>query len=73
MQEKYGLSPAQYPEFGGAARRPQSDNLPSIPRLGEKTATKLGGRSTGDIAGLVDRVDEVKGKVGDALARTSRT
>jgi DNA polymerase-1 len=65
VQEKYGLSPAQYPEFA-ALRGDPSDNLPGIPGLGEKTATKLI-QQYGDIAGLVDHVDEVKGKIGDNL------
>jgi DNA polymerase-1 len=65
VQEKYGLTPAQYPEFA-ALRGDPSDNLPGIPGLGEKTATKLI-QQYGDVAGLVDHVDEVKGKVGDNL------
>ena len=65
VQEKYGLSPAQYPEFA-ALRGDPSDNLPGIPGLGEKTATKLI-QQYGDVAHLVDHVDEVKGKVGDNL------
>jgi DNA polymerase-1 len=65
VEEKYGLSPAQYPEFA-ALRGDPSDNLPSIPGLGEKTATKLI-QQYGDIEGLVAHVDEVKGKVGDNL------
>ena len=65
VQEKYGLSPAQYPEFA-ALRGDPSDNLPGIPGLGEKTATKLI-QQYGDIGSLVDHVDEVKGKVGDNL------
>ncbi|MDP9183160.1 MAG: DNA polymerase I [Actinomycetota bacterium] len=65
VQDKYGLSPAQYPEFA-ALRGDPSDNLPGIPGLGEKTATKLI-QQYGDVAGLVDHVDEVKGKVGDNL------
>jgi DNA polymerase-1 len=65
VQEKYGLSPAQYPEFA-ALRGDPSDNLPGIPGLGEKTATKLI-QQYGDVAGLVDHVDEVTGKVGDNL------
>jgi DNA polymerase-1 len=65
VEEKYGLSPAQYPEFA-ALRGDPSDNLPGIPGLGEKTATKLI-QQYGDIEGLVAHVDEVKGKVGDNL------
>src|ERR1700728_3503338 len=63
--EKYGLTPAQYPDFA-ALRGDNSDNLPGIPGVGEKTATKWI-VEFGSLAALVDRVDEVKGKAGDAL------
>ncbi len=65
VREKYGLSPAQYPDFA-AVRGDPSDNLPGIPGVGEKTATKWIAEF-GSLAALVDRVDEVKGKAGDAL------
>jgi DNA polymerase I len=62
---RYGLTPAQYPDFA-ALRGDPSDNLPSIPGVGEKTAAKWI-REFGSLAELTDRVDEVKGKAGDAL------
>src|SRR5947209_8472692 len=62
---KYDLSPQQYPDFA-ALRGDPSDNLPSIPGVGEKTAAKWI-REFGSLDALVDRVDEVKGKAGDAL------
>ena len=65
VEAKYGLTPAQYPDFA-ALRGDPSDNLPGIPGVGEKTATKWIAEF-GSLAGLVDRVDEVKGKAGDAL------
>src|SRR5690606_18109530 len=65
VQEKYGLSPRQYPDYA-ALRGDPSDNLASIPGVGEKTAAKWV-REYGSLAALVDRVDEVKGKVGDKL------
>ncbi|MBB3053485.1 DNA polymerase-1 [Prauserella isguenensis] len=65
VQEKYGLSAVQYPDFA-ALRGDPSDNLPGIPGVGEKTAAKWI-RQFGSLGELVDRVDEVKGKVGDAL------
>ena len=65
VQAKYGLSPSQYPDFA-ALRGDPSDNLPGIPGVGEKTATKWIAEF-GSLAELVDRVDEVKGKAGDAL------
>jgi len=65
VTEKYGLTPAQYPDFA-ALRGDPSDNLPGIPGVGEKTATKWI-VEFGSLQALVDRVDEVKGKTGDAL------
>src|SRR5205809_2424972 len=62
---KYGLTPAQYPDYA-ALRGDPSDNLPSIPGVGEKTAAKWV-REYGSLGELTDRVDEVKGKAGDAL------
>ncbi|MCV7268503.1 DNA polymerase I [Mycobacterium doricum] len=65
VQEKYGLTPQQYPDFA-ALRGDPSDNLPGIPGVGEKTATKWIAEY-GSLQALVDNVDKVKGKVGDAL------
>ena len=65
VQEKYDLSPAQYPDFA-ALRGDPSDNLPGIPGVGEKTASKWV-REYGSLAELVEKVDTVKGKAGDAL------
>jgi DNA polymerase-1 len=63
--EKYGLTPDQYPDFA-AVRGDPSDNLPGIPGVGEKTATKWIAEF-GSLAALAERVGEVKGKAGDAL------
>src|ERR1700710_985301 len=65
VMDKYGLTPAQYPDFA-ALRGDPSDNLPGIPGVGEKTAAKWV-REFGSLGELVDRVDEVPGKTGDAL------
>jgi DNA polymerase-1 len=65
VEAKYNLTPTQYPDFA-ALRGDPSDNLPGIPGVGEKTAAKWV-REFGSLESLVDRVDEVKGKVGDAL------
>ncbi len=65
VEEKYGLTPQQYPDFA-AIRGDPSDNLPGIPGVGEKTATKWVSEF-GSLEELVNRVDEVKGKAGDAL------
>src|SRR5437764_10468836 len=60
--EKYGLTPQQYPDFA-ALRGDPSDNLPGIPGVGEKTATKWINQF-GSFAELVERAEEVKGKAG---------
>ncbi|CAN5160109.1 DNA polymerase I [soil metagenome] len=65
VESKYGLTPSQYPDFA-ALRGDPSDNLPGIAGVGEKTAAKWV-RDFGSLADLVDRVDEVRGKTGDAL------
>jgi DNA polymerase-1 len=65
VKEKYDLTPTQYPDFA-ALRGDPSDNLPSIPGVGEKTASKWI-RDFGSLDELVARVDEVPGKAGVAL------
>jgi DNA polymerase-1 len=65
IEDKYGLTPAQYPDYA-ALRGDPSDNLPGIPGVGEKTAAKWI-REYGSLGELIDHADEVKGKVGDAL------
>ncbi|OLF15122.1 DNA polymerase I [Actinophytocola xanthii] len=62
---KTGVQPGQYADFA-ALRGDPSDNLPKIPGVGEKTVAKWINQF-GSLADLVDRVDEVKGKAGDAL------
>jgi DNA polymerase I len=62
---KYGLSPVQYPDYA-AIRGDPSDNLPNIPGVGEKTAAKWVAEF-GSLTQIVDRIEEIKGKAGDAL------
>jgi DNA polymerase-1 len=63
--EKYGLTPEQYPDFA-ALRGDPSDNLPSIPGVGEKTAAKwiIEYKS---LENLLSRSEEITGKAGDSL------
>jgi DNA polymerase-1 len=63
--EKYGLTPAQYPDFA-ALRGDPSDNLPSIPSVGEKTAAKWIAEY-GSLEKLIENIGSVGGKVGDSL------
>ena len=65
VQDKYGLTPSQYHDFA-ALRGDPSDNLPSVPGVGEKTATKWI-QEFGDIKGLVAHASEIPGKAGDSL------
>ena len=65
VEEKYDLTPQQYPYFA-ALRGDPSDNLPNMPGVGEKTAAKWI-REFGSLAELVARADEVKGKAGETL------
>lgn len=65
VSEKYGLTPAQYPDFA-ALRGDPSDNLPSVPGVGEKTATKWI-QEYGSLAQLLDNADKLAGKVGESL------
>ncbi|MGW2019798.1 DNA polymerase I [Streptomyces sp. NPDC001927] len=62
VEEKYGLTPQQYPDFA-ALRGDPSDNLPGIPGVGEKTAAKWINQF-GSFAELVERAEEIKGKAG---------
>ncbi|MFD0686100.1 DNA polymerase I [Actinomadura fibrosa] len=71
VEEKYGLTPAQYPDFA-ALRGDPSDNLPGIPGIGEKTAAKWI-REFGSLAALLERADEVRGKAGERLREASDT
>jgi len=40
IQEKYGITPSQYVEYA-SLRGDNSDNLPGVPGVGEKTASRL--------------------------------
>ncbi|MBC3186914.1 DNA polymerase I [Corynebacterium sp. zg-331] len=63
IEEKYGLTPEQYPDFA-ALRGDPSDNLPNIPGVGEKTAQKWI-REYGTLSNLLEHAEEIKGKAGN--------
>ena len=65
VQEKYGMSPDQYPDFA-ALRGDPSDNLPSVPGVGEKTASKWI-VEYGSLHELIANIDKLGGKVGQSL------
>jgi DNA polymerase-1 len=65
VHEKFGMSPEQYPDFA-ALRGDPSDNLPSIPGVGEKTAAKWV-VEFGSLKELLSQAESVGGKVGESL------
>ncbi|MDQ1483703.1 MAG: polymerase, partial [Actinomycetota bacterium] len=65
VEAKYGLAPHLYSDLAALVGE-SSDNLLGVPGVGPKTAAKWI-QQYGDLTGLVAHVNEVKGKVGDAL------
>ena len=65
VMERYGVRPEQYPEIAALVGE-TSDNLPGIPRVGEKTAVKWINQF-GSLEEILRRQDEVSGKVGESL------
>ncbi len=65
VMERYGIRPEQYPEIAALVGE-TSDNLPGIPRVGEKTAVKWINQF-GSLEEVLRRQDEIGGKVGESL------
>ncbi len=63
--EKYGLPPENYPDIAALVGE-TSDNLPGVPKVGEKTAVKWL-TQFGSLDELLNRADEIKGVVGGNL------
>ena len=63
--EKYGVPPERYSDLAALVGE-TSDNLPGIPGVGPKTAAKWI-TAYGDLEGLLERADEIKGKAGENL------
>ncbi len=66
VEERYGITPAQYVEYA-ALRGDNSDNLPGVPGVGEKTAAKLIA-SYGSLEGIYDHLDEQTPRLRENLA-----
>ncbi|WP_209706742.1 DNA polymerase I [Leucobacter exalbidus] len=65
VMERYGVRPEQYPEIAALVGE-TSDNLPGVPRVGEKTAVKWINQF-GSLEEILRRQDEIGGKVGESL------
>ena len=63
--ERFGVVPELVPDILGLAGD-SSDNIPGVPGIGEKTATKLI-QEFGSLDQLLERATEVKGKNGERL------
>jgi DNA polymerase-1 len=63
--ERFGVGPELVPDILGLAGD-SSDNIPGVPGIGEKTAIKLI-QEFGSLEQLLERAEEVKGKVGEKL------
>jgi DNA polymerase-1 len=66
VQEKYGITPERIPDMLGLKGDP-SDNIPGVPGIGEKTASKLI-QEFGSLEEVYKNIDKVTGrKIHDAL------
>jgi DNA polymerase-1 len=57
VRERFGLEPSQLPDYK-ALRGDPSDNIPGVPGIGEKTATRLL-QQYGSLEALLERRDDV--------------
>jgi DNA polymerase-1 len=65
VNERYGVPPERYVDIA-ALRGDPSDNLPGVPGVGDKTATKLV-QTYGTAEGVVEHAEEQRGKLRDNL------
>ena len=63
--ERYGVRPEQYPDIAALVGE-TSDNLPGVPKVGEKTAVKWLGQF-GSLEALLENADKIGGVVGGNL------
>jgi DNA polymerase-1 len=65
VHDRYGIRPEQYPEIAALVGE-TSDNLPGIPKVGEKTAVKWLNQY-GSLDAILEHRDEIPGVVGNNL------
>lgn len=65
VAEKYGVPPELIVDYL-ALMGDSSDNIPGVPKVGPKTASKWLVQF-GSLAGVVEHAEEIKGKVGESL------
>ena len=69
VEERYGLSPAQLIDFKALKGDP-SDNIPGVPGIGEKTATRLLAKY-GSIDNLFDHLAEIEPRLSQSLQQSA--
>ena len=68
VEQKYGIKPEQLPDLK-ALVGDVSDNIPGLPGIGEKTATKLL-QQYGSLQGIYDHIEDITpGKLQDTLRK----
>ena len=60
VEERYGVTPAQFIDYLGLMGD-SSDNIPGVPGIGPKTATKLL-QAYGSMEGIYEHIGELRGK-----------
>nr|WP_315266850.1 DNA polymerase I [Microbacterium lemovicicum] len=65
VRERYGVEPEMYPDIAALVGE-TSDNLPGVPKVGEKTAVKWLNQF-GSLEALLENADKVTGVVGNNL------
>ncbi len=65
VEDRYGIRPERYPDYA-ALRGDTSDNLPGVPGVGEKTATRLL-QDHGSLEGIFEALDEQTPKLRENL------
>ncbi len=65
VKERFGVGPKQVTDILGLAGD-SSDNIPGVPGIGEKTATKLV-LEYGSLEKVLKNADKIKGKMGEKL------
>src|SRR5712691_4910437 len=65
VTERFGLPPSKYLDYVALKGDP-SDNIPGVPGIGEKTASKLV-QDYGSVENVLARTDELKGKLQVAI------
>jgi len=71
VREKFGVTPEQFVDFL-TLTGDKSDNIPGVDKVGPKTATKWL-QEYGSLEQLMDRADEIGGKIGENLRAARET